>query len=193
ERMFFEEDNSSGVSGDLESATMISTYMEGYWGMGTTVASHGVTHSVGIGGGGRPGGGKGDDKEREKELLDGSLGTRIEERLGDLLGKTRGLLTENRAEVLTLAYALETNKTLTGEDVRAVVDRARGPLVDGRPLYSPEFLQALEEYHVAAVHAHRDVASVAVPMPRPPALPAGNGHPQDVDEGELILDGDQST
>ena len=34
ERMFFDGDNSSGVSGDLEHATRIATYMEGYWGMG---------------------------------------------------------------------------------------------------------------------------------------------------------------
>ena len=55
ERLFFEGDNSSGVSGDLESATQIATLMEGYWGMGSTVTSHGVTQKVGIGGGGRPG------------------------------------------------------------------------------------------------------------------------------------------
>ena len=39
EKMFFEGDNSSGVSGDLESATVIASYMEGYWGMGRTIAS----------------------------------------------------------------------------------------------------------------------------------------------------------
>src|SRR5206468_3634443 len=48
ERIFFDGDNSSGVGGDLESATKIATLMEGYWGMGSTVASHGVTHEVGI-------------------------------------------------------------------------------------------------------------------------------------------------
>ena len=51
ERMFFEGDNSSGLSGDLENATRIATYMEGYWGMGSTVASHGVTREAGVGGG----------------------------------------------------------------------------------------------------------------------------------------------
>ena len=34
ERMFFAGDSSSGVSGDLESATTIAQLMEGYWGMG---------------------------------------------------------------------------------------------------------------------------------------------------------------
>ncbi|HSH61055.1 MAG TPA: AAA family ATPase, partial [Acidimicrobiales bacterium] len=57
ERLFFDGDNSSGVSGDLESATTVASLMEGYWGMGRTVASHGVTHKIGIGGGGgKPGG-----------------------------------------------------------------------------------------------------------------------------------------
>ena len=64
ERLFFEGDNSSGVSGDLESATQIATLMEGYWGMGSTVASHGVTQKVGIGGGGRPG--KGDEGRQDQ-------------------------------------------------------------------------------------------------------------------------------
>ena len=34
ERMFFDGDSSSGVSGDLESATAVASFMEGYWGMG---------------------------------------------------------------------------------------------------------------------------------------------------------------
>src|SRR5207245_3871324 len=76
ERLFFDGDNSSGVSGDLEGATQIATLMEGYWGMGQTVASHGVTHKVGIGGGGgKPGKEEG---KRAKDLLESSLGERIE-------------------------------------------------------------------------------------------------------------------
>ena len=39
ERMFFENDNSSGVSGDLMSATTLSALMEATWGMGTTISS----------------------------------------------------------------------------------------------------------------------------------------------------------
>ena len=62
EKMFFGGDSSSGVSGDLESATQLAILMEGYWGMGTSITSHGVTHRVGIGGGGQPG--AGDDKDR---------------------------------------------------------------------------------------------------------------------------------
>src|SRR5207302_3625918 len=32
EKMFFEGDSSSGVSGDLETATALATFMEGFWG-----------------------------------------------------------------------------------------------------------------------------------------------------------------
>src|SRR3989475_2146359 len=70
EKMFFAGDSSSGVSADLESATQIATFMEGYWGRGSTVTSHGVTHRVGIAGGGRTG--VGDEKERDR--LKGGLG-----------------------------------------------------------------------------------------------------------------------
>src|SRR5438128_4325891 len=100
ERLFFDGDNSSGVSGDLEGATQIATLMEGYWGMGSTVACHGVTQRVGIGGGGKPGE---DEKKREKqELLRGTLGERIEEKLADLLVRAEQLLGENRRAVLAV-------------------------------------------------------------------------------------------
>jgi cell division protease FtsH len=57
ERMFFDSDSSSGVSGDLESATTVASYMEGFWGMGTTVSSYSSARRLEVGspGGGRPG------------------------------------------------------------------------------------------------------------------------------------------
>src|ERR1700693_6295634 len=39
ERMFFDSDSSSGVSGDLDSATTVASFMEGYCVMGKTVSS----------------------------------------------------------------------------------------------------------------------------------------------------------
>ena len=52
EKMFFDGDNSSGVSRrPRDTPRCIATFMEGYWGMGQTVASHGVTREAGIGGG----------------------------------------------------------------------------------------------------------------------------------------------
>ena len=167
ERIFFGGDNSSGVSGDLESATRVATMMEGYWGMGSTVASHGVTHEVGIGGGGRPGGGEGKEgKDREKELLEGSLGQRIERKLDELLKRAEQLLAENRQAVLAVAHALESNKTLTGEDVVAVVEGHQGPLLDGRPYHTAEFLELAEQYHHAAITAHQGHSTISLPLPR---------------------------
>src|SRR5439155_18939141 len=38
EKMFFEEDSSSGVHSDLQQATTVASLMEGFWGMGSTVS-----------------------------------------------------------------------------------------------------------------------------------------------------------
>src|SRR2546430_11627290 len=40
-------------------------------------------------------------------------------------------LRDNERDVLALAHALETHKTLSGEDVTAVLAGGHGPLVDG--------------------------------------------------------------
>ncbi|MBW3642745.1 MAG: ATPase, partial [Actinobacteria bacterium] len=160
ERLFFDGDNSSGVSGDLESATTVATLMEGYWGMGSTVASHGVTHKAGIG----PGGGK-PVEEQERELLKGSLGERIEEKLAELLSRTEVVLVENRLHVLAVAHALETYKTLSGEDVVAVLEGRQGPVVDGRVYRTSEFAEQAERYHELASAAHRGHSKVAAPLP----------------------------
>jgi ATP-dependent Zn protease len=167
ERMFFDGDNSSGVSGDLETATQIATMMEGYWGMGSTVASHGVTQKVGIGGGGRPG--KGDEKDK-KDLLESNLGNRIEDLLGDIMERVGALLAENRRAVLSVAHALETHKTVTGDDIRAIIEGRPGTLIDGTPYGTHEFSQVAEEYHAQVVAAHKGHLKVDVP------LPVFNGH-----------------
>jgi ATP-dependent Zn protease len=177
ERMFFDGDNSSGVSGDLESATFLATYMEGFWGMGETVASHGVTHRVGVGGGGKPGTPE-PGKEGERNWLQGSLGNRIEGKLGELLTRAETLLSDNRLEVLAVAHALETNKTVTGEDVEAIIEGRRGPLIDGRMYHEPEFAELAERYHRDAVVAHVDHARPALALP----LPSVWWHAEDEDE-----------
>jgi ATP-dependent Zn protease len=162
ERMFFGGDNSSGVSGDLESATLVATFMEGYWGMGSTVASHGVTKQVGVMGGGRPGG---PEDDKGNELLKSGLGERIEANLGQLLRRTEALLADNRTEILALAHALETHKTLTGEDVVAVIEGRPGPLVDGRAYADPGFAAVAEAYHEASLAAHQGTPDIELRLP----------------------------
>jgi cell division protease FtsH len=168
ERMFFNSDSSSGVSGDLESATTVASFMEGFWGMGSTVSSYSTAKRLEVG---APGGGQGGRRKKgqdpEAELRH-ALADRIETNLNSLLHRTEEVIRENRAQVLSLAYALETHKTLTGDDVIAVIDNTRGPLVDGRPYGDSHFQQQLEEYHQAAATAHRSHSQVPLSMP---ALP----------------------
>jgi len=163
ERMFFSGDNSSGVGGDLENATKVATFMEGYWGMGSTVTSHAITRLAGIPGGG---GGQGGEEKRDQALLkDSTLGSRIEDKLAGLLARSQQLLADNRREILAVAHALETNKTVTGEDVEAIIEGRQGPLIDGRPYHTDEFLHAAETYHRRAVWAHQHHAEVDLPLP----------------------------
>jgi cell division protease FtsH len=168
EKLFFGGDSSSGVSGDLESATQLAIFMEGYWGMGSTLASHGVTHRVGVAGGGRPGAGGGgpNEESKEKDLLKGGLAQRIEEKLDDLYARTEVLIRENRVQILAVTHALESNKTLTGEDVEAVIEGRAGPLIDGRVYATREFARVAEDYHARVLAAHAAHGLVDVPLPQ---------------------------
>ncbi|MER5646552.1 AAA family ATPase [Streptosporangium sp. NPDC002524] len=196
ERMFFGEDNSSGVSGDLFSATYLTALMEAHWGMGRGVTSVPALQELEImggksmpkpGGGGigftkAPGGGQ--------PLAPDVLGERIEFNLVGLLDRTEELLREHRRDVLCLAHALEAHKTLNGDDVVAILERRRGPLIDGSIYVSDDFYAEIEEYHLEAARAHREHSHVARALPVPPALPrlepaaavihgavlTGNGH-----------------
>ncbi len=172
ERMFFDSDSSSGVSGDLESATAVASFMEGFWGMGSTVSSYSTAKRLEVG---SPGGGaggrykKGVDAEAEARR---ALADRIEDNLTELLRRVEEIIRNNRGSVLALAHALETHKTLTGEDVIAVIEHGQGPLVDGRPYGAPEFLAELEDYHRAATEAHREHSQVPLSLPAVHALGA---------------------
>ena len=160
ERMFFDGDNSSGVSGDLESATTIASFMEGHWGMGSTVSSHASNKRNEVG---APGAGKGkDDNGKEIRI---ALADRIETNLSSLLNRAEVILRDNREKVLTLAHALETYKTLTGDDVKAVINSEKGPLVDGRPYREIANIEAIEKYHQSAVKAHKEHKKPEIPLP----------------------------
>ncbi|TYB68886.1 AAA family ATPase [Nonomuraea sp. PA05] len=175
ERMFFGEDNSSGVSGDLYSATYLTAMMESYWGMGSGVTSLPALQELEIMGGkavrkpGGPGGSIGiTDREparRQQDLTPDVLGERIEFNLVRLLEKTEELLVQHRREVLCLAHALETHKTLNGDDVVAIIRGEPGPLLDGSIYTSDELYQELEEYHRDAVRAHKEHSRIERELP----------------------------
>ena len=162
ERMFFDEDNSSGVSGDLEGATTIAALMEGVFGMGQTVSSLSAGQRLQIG---TPGGrGKGTQEDAEA-IARRMLADRIEDNLSRLLEQTEETLRENEQYVLAVSHALETYKTLSGEDIEAIFEGQRGPLVDGTVYQDDSFLSRLREYHLAAKVAHHEHSKPDVELP----------------------------
>jgi ATP-dependent Zn protease len=162
ERMFFDGDNSSGVSGDLESATTVASFMEGHWGMGSTISSHASNRRFEVG---APGGGKAVKGKDDSAQLRRALADRIEDNLSSLLAKAEMILRDNRSKVLSLAHALEIHKTISGEDVIAVMEGGRGPLVDGNPYHSEKNVEAIEKYHEAALKAHKGHEKPDVQIP----------------------------
>ncbi|MEU8006727.1 AAA family ATPase [Catellatospora sp. NPDC049111] len=171
ERMFFGGDSSSGVSGDLESATTVASFMEGFWGMGGTVSSYSTAKRLEVG---APGGGQGGRRKKGQDTeaeVRHALADRIEDMLGDLLARTADLLAQHRRDVLALAHALETHKTLTGDDVVAVLEGRSGPVVDGTLYRSEEFLAELDRYHEAAAAAHLGHSRLTMALPAA-AVPA---------------------
>jgi ATP-dependent Zn protease len=160
ERLFFDGDNSNGVGSDLQNATRIVMVNLGYAGMGDTIASHAVTL------GGMRGGMVIEDGA-DRNVFDGEFGKQVEAKLRELYDATWDLLEEHRADVLAVAHVLETHKTVTGDDIAAVIDGTVGPTVDGRAYHDPAFRQMLENYHAAALRAHREHGGVATPIPVP--------------------------
>jgi len=157
EKMFFGDDSSSGVSGDLHTATAISLNMEGRWGMGGQYGSFSATlagqeaHPILDG--------------TDRNVLETALGGRAEARLAMLADRTSAMLTENRVSVLAIGHALEAHRTISGQDITAIMNREQGPVVDGRPYADPEFIGELEAYHLSASSIHGSERSLPLPVP----------------------------
>jgi hypothetical protein len=167
ERLFFEGDNSQGVGGDLQSSTLMVMRMLAVHGMGDTVASHTVSLASLRGPGVTP-----IEDGSDRYLLETELGRRIEAKLQELLERAHALLADNRGHVLAIAHALETHKTISGDDIVAVFEGGVGPLVDGRHYQEAGIADELETYHASVVEAMRTATRVKVP------LPVLNGHRQ---------------
>jgi hypothetical protein len=102
---------------------------------------------------GAPGGVKPNDTKQEMRR---ALSDRIEDNLVALLARAESILAENREHVLAVAHALETHKTLSGNDVHAVIEGRPGDVVDGALYFTPENRNAIEEYHQSALVAHKE-------------------------------------
>jgi hypothetical protein len=57
------------------------------------------------------------------------------------------------------------HKTLSGEDVAAVIECVEGPMVDGRPYAKSKNIKILENYHDSAVRAHKDHNAPSIQLP----------------------------
>jgi ATP-dependent Zn protease len=176
ERLFFDGENSAGVGGDLRNATTVSLRMHAVMGMGGTIASHGVNLA-------RLTGAQPVETGEDRWLLETELGQRIEAHLRGLYDRVWELLSANRFEVLCIAHALETHKTVSGEDVTAIVEGGIGPFVDGRVYRTAEAVELVEAYHERAVAARREHRrdTLALPVlslpPEPEPVGTWNAEP----------------
>jgi cell division protease FtsH len=179
ERMFFDDDHSMGVGGDMNAATAMTTQALAFYAMGDTLASRSVTLA-----GMR--GAQALETGADRAMFDSTFGRSVEEKLAELYDRTKELLREHRIDVLALAHALEAEKTITGDDVEAIIEGVQGPTVDGRPYHDAAFRQMLERYHDAVLRAHKQHGGVdvriPVPVPPPPvevvSAPGGGRLPQ---------------
>ena len=68
--------------------------------------------------------------------------------------------------MLAVAHALETHKTVTGDDIEAIIEGRPGPLIDGRVYADPEFARVVEEYHAQAISAHQGHGVFEIALPK---------------------------
>jgi ATP-dependent Zn protease len=130
ERLFFAGDNSSGVSGDLSSASTVAALMEGSYGMGQSLSSTMNTRETGAGGPANPVSTALHERKAE-----------IEAGLEDLYRRVAELLEEHQDKVLELAAVLEEKKTISGEEVSEIMGSAPG----SRAMREPQGWQAVSD------------------------------------------------
>ncbi|WP_322761676.1 AAA family ATPase [Frankia sp. Cr2] len=150
ERMFFDGDHTQGVGADLHAATELVARSIGRHAMGSTLTSRPALAAAFDG---------------SPAYTSGGFVDEVEAKLQELYQRTEVILSDNRREVLAVTHALETNKTITGEDVEAIMEGTRGPTLDGRRYHEPDFLDLAEEYHLRAVQAHRGHPSEQLRLP----------------------------
>jgi cell division protease FtsH len=164
EKMFFDGDSTSGVSGDLDSATRVALYMESRWGMGETLASASVLGDASV-----P-----NISTKKSRFGAPQYADRVEKRLKEIYQKTEELLNNERDTILSVAHALEVNKTLTGMDVEAVITKVNGVMVDGSIYGNKEFIELLNKYHNEVLIAQKEHRNVSMELPRSLDLPIEN-------------------
>jgi ATP-dependent Zn protease len=161
ERMFFGDDNSSGVTGDLRNATAVAAFMEGVWGMGGQLISFTV-NETGMGQSGNPAAAT---VARRHEYVD--------TRLNELYERTWALLDEHRHEILALAAILEEKKTISGDEVSEIMGSPPGE----RAMRQPSGWQAVTD-EVGAQRREEALARRLVGVNGRTEAEGANGHPE---------------
>ena len=159
ERLFFDGDSTSGVSGDLDSATKIALFMESRWGMGETISSGSVLGDSSL-----------PQSSEKKNSSTEIYSQRVEKRLLAIYKETENLLNAEKDSILSVAHALEVHKTITGIDVEAIILKKQGHIVDGSIYNNKDFVDLLHSYHNEVLLAHKEHREVSIKLPLTPDL-----------------------
>ncbi len=154
ERLFFGNDNSQGVGGDLAACTMMVTAMLNRAGMGDTIASRSGSF----------------DGHGPKRMNDSD--EKVEKYLQVLYQRAVALLKDNEWFVLAIAHALVSRRTITGDDITAIEQGTMGVTLDGAWYHNAINRDALHRFHQTAQEAHNAMLPHAV-LTLPPLPPVG--------------------
>ena len=159
ERMFFDGDNSQGVTGDMRGATSLILSGMALQAMGNTVASRRVSVASVTGYSERP------EDGTDRAIWDTPFGHAVEDKLQELLERVRLVLVDNQRFVFAIAHALETHKTITGDDIDAIFRGVPGPTLEGWMYHTDDFMFSYEAYHLAMLDAHKRQERVTYALP----------------------------
>ena len=154
ERLFFGNDNSQGVGGDLAASTMMVTAMLNRAGMGDTIASRSGSF----------------DGHGPKRMNDSD--EKVEKYLQVLYQRAVALLKDNEWFVLAIAHALVSRRTITGDDITAIEQGKMGVTLDGAWYHNAINRDALHRFHQTAQEAHNAMLPHAL-LTLPPLPPVG--------------------
>jgi hypothetical protein len=91
--------------------------------------------------------------------------TQVENKLKDLYERAHTLISDNRWFLVSIAHALQTHRTISGEDIDAIYRGAQGPTLDGRLYHSEQFRHAMVPYLQQARAAHTDQSQLLAELP----------------------------
>ena len=123
ERMFFDGDNSMGVGGDLQKATMVASRMIGVYAMGDNIFSMAgmPRHAL-------------DQPPDPTEKIASTMSTQVEKKLQTLYDDVYALLEEHKRAVFEVARRLQEKKTIEGSEVAEIIGIEAGSVTTENPV-----------------------------------------------------------